>query len=108
MLDLSKAYQALKTRDMELHVRRFFWRKSQQDQWDVYTYTKVTFGDIAAGLVLEVAKCKAAEEGFKIDEETARQILKYFYIDDGCLGGDKELVERMKGEMVDGKYQSNH
>ena len=56
MLDLQKAYQAVHTSDMELHLRRFVFRTSPSEPWTTYCYTRANFGDVAAGLILEVAK----------------------------------------------------
>ena len=56
MMDLEKAYQAIHTSSMELHLRRFLFRLTPGDSWDTYGYTRANFGDVAAGLMLEVGK----------------------------------------------------
>ena len=102
------------------------WRSDPRKPWKVYGFTRATFGDIAAGLLLEVARRKGVEEARSLgktmaDEatrkgdckegaamakeaecllETARQIEEYVYVDDGALGGDKTLVESMMGKGV--------
>ena len=63
MTDLKKAYQSIYTGDMELHLRKFLYRRSTKDQWEDLAFTRATFGDVAAGLVLEVAKRPSGRTG---------------------------------------------
>ena len=63
ILDLTKAYQGIHTREKEKHLRRILWRWSPEEEWKDFAFTRATFGDVAAGLLLEVAKQRAAEEG---------------------------------------------
>ena len=67
MMDLKKAYQAIYASPTELHLQRFFYRKEPSGCWDTYGYTRATFGDVAAGLLLEIAKRKVATLGEAID-----------------------------------------
>ena len=98
MLDLKKAYQAIHTSEKELHLHRFFFRASPHDDWEIFGYTRATFGDLAAGLILEVAKRRVADLGREIDPQAADQLKKNAYVDDAVLGGDKEDVQRMRGK----------
>ena len=84
--DLQKAYQAIHTGPMELHLRRFLFRQKPGDCWDDYAFTRATFGDVAAGLILEVAKRCVAELGCKIDPMAAEQLQNYSYVDDSLMG----------------------
>ena len=104
MTDLRKAYQAIHTGPMELHLRRFLYRKDPAHAWKDFAFTRATFGDVAAGLILEVAKRKVAELGSAVDPVAARQLQDFCYVDDSILGGSKEDAERMRGTRVDGKY----
>ena len=73
--DLSKAYQAIWTGPTERHVRRIVWRwGNTQADWDIFGYDVVTFGDQAAGLILELVKKLAADLGERIDLEASKQI----------------------------------
>ena len=74
ILDLTKAYQGIYTREKEKHLRRILWRKSPEEEWRDYAFTRATFGDMAAGLLLEVAKRRAVEEGGHLDPLAAQQI----------------------------------
>ena len=102
--DLKKAYQAIHTGPMELHLRRFLFRETVGQDWEDYAFTRATFGDVAAGLILEVAKRRVAEMGAEIDGQAAQQLQDYSYVDDSILGGSAEDVERMRGVRVGEAY----
>ena len=104
MTDLKKAYQSIYTGEMELHLRKFLYRRDPRDPWEDLAFTRATFGDVAAGLVLEVAKRCVAELGREIDPVAAQQLADYSYVDDNLMGGSPEDVERMRGTRVDGSY----
>ena len=104
MTDLKKAYQAIHTGPMELHLRRFLYREKREDPWLDFAFTRATFGDIVAGLILEVAKRKVAELGREVDPQAAQQLQDFCYVDDSILGGSQEDAERMRGQRVDGGY----
>ena len=74
MTDLERAYQALRTGQMEKFTRLFFWRRKAGGPLETSGYDTVTFGDLPAAGVLEVAKAKAAELGAHIHPKTAKQI----------------------------------
>ena len=40
-------------------------------EWQVYAYDRVAFGDVIAGLCLELAKSLVAKEGEKIDTQAS-------------------------------------
>merc|ERR1711867_164072 len=90
MYDLSKAYQSVKTGDLELHLRRILWRKTTSENFQTYGYTCATFGDEPAAAGLELAKRKTAMESMDIDALAARQLVTATYVDDGGGGGSKE------------------
>ena len=87
MLDLQKAYQAIHTSAMDLHLRRFLFRPDPSGVWQTYGYTRENFGDVAAGLVLEVAKRRVANMGREIDPLAANQLENKTYVDDAIMGG---------------------
>ena len=104
MSDLKKAYQSIHTGPMELHLRRFLFRESPSLPWYDYAFTRATFGDISAGLVLEVAKRAVAEKGREIDPTAAQQLIDFTYVDDLIMGGSEEEAKRMRGQRVDEEY----
>ena len=99
MMDLKKAYQAIHTSPTELHLRRFFFRRVQSEEWKTFAYTRANFGDLSAGLLLEIGKRKVANLGRDIDPQTAQQLKDFTYIDNGVLGGTASDVSRMRGEQ---------
>ena len=93
MYDLSKAYQTLVTGPMERNLRRFVWRESPDQPWEIYSYDRVTFGDLIAALLLELAKDMVAQAGIGIDPLASRQLTQNTYVDDGCgVGSQKKLT----------------
>ena len=104
MMDMRKAYQAIHTSEMELHLRRFLYRPSPASSWKTYGYTRANFGDLAAGLMLEVGKRRIANLGMQIDPLAAQQLKDKSYVDDSILGGSRAEAERMRGERVGDGY----
>ena len=92
IMDLKKAYQAIHTSPMELHLRRFVFRDSPDLAWETYGYTRANFGDLSAGLMLEVGKRRVANLGANIDPQAAEQLKTKSYVDDSILGGSLEDV----------------
>ena len=74
--DLTKAYFAMKTGELELHVRRVVWRygKTQED-WKHFGYATVSFGDKPAGVFLEIVINQAADKFQKIDPQAANKMV---------------------------------
>ena len=89
---------------MELHLRRFLFRHNTQDPWMTFGYTRANFGDLAAGLMLEIGKRRAANLGYNIDPLAAQQLKDKSYVDDSILGGSRADVERMRGERTKDGY----
>ena len=104
MTDLKKAYQAVHTGPMELHLRRFLFRETREQQWEDFAFTRATFGDLAAGLILEVAKRRVAELGQHIDPMAARQLQNFSYVDDSLMGGSQEDADQMRGRREGDNY----
>ena len=103
--DMTKAYQSIATGQTERHLRRIVWRWCDTSApWEIMAYNVVTFGDQIAGLVLELVKNLAADMGESIDPEASRQIRCNTYVDDGAGGGTREMVNRFRGERVNGRY----
>ena len=104
MMDLRKAYQAIHTSSTELHLRRFLYRRHPREMWRILAYTRANFGDLAAGLMLEVAKRRVANKGKHIDPMAVKQIKDYTFVDNSILGGNQEDVDRMRGDRVGESY----
>ena len=104
MMDLQKAYQAIHTSSMELHLCQFLFRRRPQDPWEVFGYTRANFGDVAAGLMLEVGKRRLANLGSDLDPQAADQLKNKSNVDDSILGGSNSDVERMRGQRTEAGY----
>ena len=105
MYDLAKAYQSVKTGDLELHLRRVLWRPSKELPFKTYGFTCASFGDDPAAAALELAKRRAALDAMEVDELAARQLVASTFVDDAGAGGSMEEAVRMRGEKTpDGSY----
>ena len=105
VMDLTKAYNSLKTGVVEKHLRRLIWRFSPEEPWQDFGFVVVAFGDRPAGEFLELGKDLCADVGQAIDPMASKKLKKDFYVDDGITGGKKADVERMKGvRLEDGSY----
>ena len=109
LLDLQRAYQALRTGEMEKYTRLFLWRRSPRDRWITYGYDRVTFGDQVAATVLELTKARASVLGHSIHPPTATQLKNKVYVDDGCIAGkSREELEEMRGTKLDDGTYDGH
>merc|ERR1712101_41906 len=88
----------------ETHLRRFVFRFSKEEAWEVYGYLVVAFGDRPAALALELGKEMAANNAKQLDPQAARQLMRNSLVDDIGGGGTEEEVDRMRGEKRDGAY----
>ena len=87
-LDMSKAYQSIKTGQRERNVRRIVWRWGDLiSDWKVYAWDVMMFGDQLASLILEIAKKMGANLGRELDPEAAEVLVTSTYVDDTLGGG---------------------
>ena len=100
MMDLSKAYQALRTGKKEADLRLFLWRSSPKEEWKTYSYVCVNFGDQIAALCLELAKKITADKGRSLDELACQLLIEAMYVDNFLGGGSLDEVLRMKGTRL--------
>ena len=59
--DISKAYNSIKTGEVERHVRRYWFRFTQNEPWKVYGANCVMFGDRPAASLMTIAVERASE-----------------------------------------------
>ena len=102
--DLSKCYQRILTPGphtgnpltRERHCRRLIWRFGKKDEdFIIFGFNVVTYGDRPASTILEVVKRVMEELGVEIDEETARLMGEASYVDD-CMIGFEEIEKLTK------------
>ena len=100
MMDLSKAYQALRTGRKEADLRLFLWHSNPSKKWKTYSCVCVNFGDQIAALCLELAKKITADKGRSLDKLACQLLIEAMYVDDFLGGGSLEEVLRMKGTKM--------
>ena len=103
--DLSKAYQTIRTTEVEKHLRRLIWRFDDDEDWRVFAFDRLQFGDRPAACFLMLVIKHLAEIGREIDEEAAAKLEEDCYVDDFLTGGSEAQVERFVGKKKgDGSY----
>jgi hypothetical protein len=91
--DIHKAYSLIRTGEDELHMRRLLWRWGKgEDDWTVYGFTHVPFGDIPTAPFLELMKKAANKLGRHFCPKTAEQ-MDEGYVDDGFGGGKDKFID---------------
>ena len=109
--DLTKAYFAMKTGALEMHLRRVVWRYGQSDsEWRHFGYATVSFGDKPAGVFLDIVINDTAERFKQTDLRTAQKIKDDRYVDDVATGGSPSEVAKMAGSRSDdaeNKFKTN-
>ena len=96
--DLSKAYQTIRTTEVEKHLRRLIWRFDDDENWRVFAFDRLQFGDRPAACFLMLVIKHLAEMGREIDEEAAARIEEDSYVDDFLTGGSEAQVDRFVGK----------
>merc|ERR1712177_137085 len=105
--DISKAYNSIKTGQVERHVRRYWFRFTQDAPWKVYGANCVMFGDKPAAGLMTMAVERASDSSSEVvkldiapDElvlSDAKKLRADSYVDDLHSGGSQADVSRMMG-----------
>ena len=75
--DVTKAYYAMKTGELEKHIRRVVWRYGKvAEDWRYFAFQTVSFGDKPAGVFLDIVLKKVASQFSHIDPLAAEKINK--------------------------------
>ena len=62
VFDITKAYNSIKTGLVERHLRRFWFRENPDtDDWKIFGFNCVQFGDRPAAALMTISVEKAAE-----------------------------------------------
>ena len=83
--DISKMFNAIKVREQDQHLRRFFCRPDGiggKEDFKIAVITKVNFGERAAGTVATSVKDRCAEENAEISPPVAKMIKEKSFMDD--------------------------
>ena len=100
--DVTKAYHGLRTGEIEMHLRRVVYRKTDSNSWKTYGFLCVSFGDIAAQAILECCLQRVAKLYRDIDWVAALIIEVDRFVDDLPSGSDMiEVINRLRGEILD-------
>ena len=100
IFDLKKAYHSIRTTLKEFFMRLVVWKDPETGEWRTWGHRRVGMGDISAAAFLELGKAKASDLGRTIDILVAEQLISMSYVDDGLVGGTKEDLERMRGNII--------
>ena len=101
--DVTKAYYAMRTGEVEMHIRRVTWRYGKKGaKWRHFGFRTVSFGDKPAGVFLDIVLRKTATTFAHIDPSVAEKLNKDRYVDDIATGGSAEEVKQMAGNCVGG------
>ena len=106
--DVTKAYYAIKTGELEKHVRRVCWRHGKSSShWRTYGFNTVSFGDRPAAAFLEIAIRRTADMNQHIDMLAATRIKNDRYVDDLSTGGSPLEVARFMGKETGEQFQQD-
>ena len=111
IFDITKAYNSIKTSLVERHLQRFWFRENpESDDWKIYGFNCVQFGDRPAAALMTIAVEKAAETfkevakdlNLSVQEvrEDSKKLLEHVYVSDGTTVGSKREVKRMIGTKL--------
>ena len=96
--DITKAYYALVTGLMEMHLRRVVWRKDRTGNWDIYGFLCVSFGDRPAAVILDVVIKLTVQMFGGLDLLAAKRLKEDMFVDDLVSGGTDDEISRYVGE----------
>ncbi|XP_054611256.1 uncharacterized protein LOC129169152 [Dunckerocampus dactyliophorus] len=81
--DISKMYNSVWLEDREVHLHRFLWRDSEEEDVQEYAITRVNIGDKPAGCIAQVAMRETANLPMFRHLEGERRVLEQdAYVDD--------------------------
>lgn len=81
--DIKKMYNSVWLEDQEVHLHRFLWRDSEEEELGEYAVTRVNIGDKPAGCIAQVAMRETANlPEFSHLEEERRVLQEDSYVDD--------------------------
>ena len=81
-----------------MFLRLLVWRFDETEDWNVFGFITVMFGDRPAAVLLEIAIGLCADSAVEEFPDTVKKIKRDRYVDDGTTGGSKEKVEKMRGQ----------
>lgn len=94
--DIKKMYNSVWLEDKEMHLHRFLWRDSQDEEIGEFAITRVNIGDRPAGCIAQLAMRETARlPMFSHLEEERRVLEEDCYVDDILTShNDKEKLDK--------------
>ncbi|KAJ8017294.1 hypothetical protein DPEC_G00016350 [Dallia pectoralis] len=81
--DIKKMYNSVWLEDLEMHLHRFLWRNTEEEEINEYAITRVNMGDRPAGCIAQLAMRETAKLPlFDLREEERRILEEDAYVDD--------------------------
>lgn len=98
--DIKKMYNSVWLEDLEMHLHRFLWRNSEDEEIEEYAITRVNIGDRPAGCIAQLAMRETAKlPMFTRLKEERRVLEEDSYVDDILTSHNdlEKLDETTKG-----------
>ncbi|XP_055768950.1 uncharacterized protein LOC129844827 [Salvelinus fontinalis] len=81
--DIKKMYNSVWLEDLEMHLHRFLWRDTEEEEIEEYAITRVNIGDRPAGCIAQLAMRETSKLPMFAHLEEERRILEEdTYVDD--------------------------
>jgi len=98
--DIRKMYNSVWLKDLEMHLHRFLWRDTEEEEIEEYVITRVNIGDRPAGCIAQMAMRETAKLPMFAHLEEERRILEEdAYVDDILTSHNdlKKLGQNIEG-----------
>ncbi|KAJ8278530.1 hypothetical protein GJAV_G00088610 [Gymnothorax javanicus] len=109
--DIKKMYNSVWLEDQEVHLHRFLWRGSEEEELGEYAVTRVNIGDKPAGCIAQLAMRETANlPQFSHLEEERRVLQEDSYVDDLLTSHDnldqlKVITENVEQILKAGGFE---
>ncbi|KAJ8285934.1 hypothetical protein GJAV_G00032640 [Gymnothorax javanicus] len=109
--DIKKMYNSVWLEDQEVHLHRFLWRGSEEEELGEYAVTRVNIGDKPAGCIAQLAMRETANlPQFSYLEEERRVLQEDSYVDDLLTSHDnldqlKVITENVEQILKAGGFE---
>uniref|UniRef100_G3Q1I0 Reverse transcriptase domain-containing protein n=1 Tax=Gasterosteus aculeatus TaxID=69293 RepID=G3Q1I0_GASAC len=94
--DIKKMYNSVWLENLEMHLHRFLWRNSEDEEIEEFAITRVNMGDRPAGCIAQLAMRETARLPMFTHLEEERRVLEDSYVDDILTShNDLEKLDRI-------------
>ena len=108
--DIRKMYNSVWLEEREMHLHRFLWRDTQDEEIGEYAITRVNIGDRPAGCIAQLAMQETARlTKFSHLEEARRVLEEDSYVDDILTSHNdpnrlEEITKEIEGILIAGGF----